>query len=145
MTVTAMPTSTSEDGPEKPKRKRLVLVLAVVVVVAVAAAYLLVLKPKGDGAPKPGPVLALDEQTVNLAGGHYLKVRISLQLTKSAPTDVDGSKAQNDVIDLFSGQDVAQLDTGKVREDLQQKLRTTLITDYKGDVMDVYLTEFVTT
>lgn len=145
MTITAMPNAETDEVAPKKSRKRLIIVLVIVVAVLAAAAYLLVLKPKGNGAPQPGTVLALDEQTVNLAGGHYLKVQASLQLTKKAAADLDGSKAENDIINLFSGQEVGSLDTGKVREDLQEQLKNELIKDYDGQVMDVYLTEFVTT
>jgi len=145
MTITAMPTTETDEVAPKRSRKRLIIVLVIVVAVLAAAAYLFVLKPKGSNAPRPGTVLALDEQTVNLAGGHYLKIQASLQLTTKAAADLDGSKAENDIIDLFSGQEVGDLDTGTTRERLQEQLKNELIKDYDNQVMDVYLTEFVTT
>lgn len=147
MTVTAIPQGDNAETEEKPKKRRgrMVVILVLVVAIVGGAAWFLFLKPKHASAPKPGTVLALTEQTVNLAGGHYLKVQISLQLTTTASADVDGSKAENDVINLYSGRDISQLDTSKARIALQKQLKRTLIEDYEGQVMDVYLTEFVTT
>ena len=40
---------------------------------------------------------------INLAGGHYLRIGLALQLTDSASKEIDGSKALDATIDLFSG------------------------------------------
>ena len=148
MTVTAMPKNEAEEATEAPpprSRRKLVMVLGIVVVL-LAAVWFVGVKPRlSDPAQKPAGVLALNEQTINLAGGHYLKIQISLQLTKKAKEDLDGSKAQDKIISLFSGKDVGQLNSAKVRTALKQQLVEELTHAYDGEVMDVYLIEFVTT
>jgi flagellar FliL protein len=149
MTVTAMPKGEEETPAKKGKKVKLIAIV-LVLVVAAAAAYVLVLKPKGKGeeAPKPGAVLPLDSQQINLAAGHYLRLGIALQLTDKAPSEVDGSKALDAAIGVFSGLTVEDLAKAGARDTLKKKLLTDLEHRYdEGDVqevMDVYFTEFVT-
>ena len=146
MTVTAMPKGEEETpAKEKGKKGRLIVVL-LVLVVAAAAAYFLVLAPKGDGkaAPKPGAVLPLESQQINLAAGHYLRLGIALQLTDKAGEEVDGSKALDAAIDVFSGLSVEQVTKEGGREALKKKLLTDVEHRYEDEVMDLYFTEFVT-
>jgi flagellar FliL protein len=149
MTVTAMPKGEEETTEKKRKPVKLIAIV-LVLLVAGAAAYFLLLAPKGKGpeAPKPGAVLALDSQQINLAAGHYLRVGIALQLTDKAPADVDGSKALDAAIDVFSGLSVEQIAKPGAREALKKKLLTDLEHRYDEggtrEVMDVYFTEFVT-
>jgi flagellar protein FliL len=143
MTVTPMPAG--EEEPKKKGKKKLIAIV-LVLVVAGAAAYFLVLAPKGkaDEAPKPGAVLALDSQQINLAAGHYLRVGIALQLTDKAAEEVDGSKALDAAIDTFSGLTVEQVTKAGGRTALKKKLLTEIEHRYEDEVMDVYFTEFVT-
>lgn len=146
MTVTAMPKG-EEEQAEKKKRKPIKLIaLLLVLVVAAAAAWFLVLAPKGKGeaAPKPGAVLPLDSQQINLAAGHYLRLGIALQLTDKAGEEVDGSKALDAAIAIFSGLPVDQVTKAGGRDALKKKLLTDLEHRYEDEVMDVYFTEFVT-
>ena len=146
MTVTAMPKG-EEEQAEKKKRKPIKLIaLLLVLAVAAAAAWFLVLAPKGKGeaAPKPGPVLPLDSQQINLAAGHYLRLGIALQLTDKAGEEVDGSKALDAAIAIFSGLPVDQVTKAGGRDALKKKLLTDLEHRYEDEVMDVYFTEFVT-
>jgi flagellar FliL protein len=106
-------------------------------------AYWFVLRPHPAAAPKPGEVVKLDPIQVNLASGHYLKIGIALQLTKGAK-EVDGSKALDATIALFSGRDMEQLTKPAQREKLKHQLEGTLEKGYEGGVMDVYFTDFVT-
>ncbi len=146
MTVTEMPKTAEEiAGSEQPKsrgRKALVLVLAVALVAGAAWFFLL---RGGDGPvePKPGEMLPLESTQINLAGGHYLKLGIALQLTEGAH-EVDGSKALDAAIELFSGRDVDDLAKAGTRQTLKKKLTSELDHRYHGDVMEVYFTEFVT-
>lgn len=147
MSVTTIPdgrTDPAAEAPAKGKRRKLILIILAVVVIAAAGAWFFVLKPKGDGAPQPGAVLTLDEKQINLAGGHYLRLGLALQLTKDAGSEVDGSKALDAAINLFTGRSVASLDSGRTRNALKQRLARQLAHDYDGEVMGVYLTEFVT-
>lgn len=149
MSVTAMKSkegAAEEEASEEKKggKKKLVLIVAVVLLLVGGAAYWFVLKPKdGDAAPVPGEILPLDSTQINLAGGHYLKIGIALQLTKGA-TEVDGSKAMDATIELFSGRPIAQMSNVKARKHLKDELGKELDETYEGQVMDVYFTEFVT-
>lgn len=142
MTVTAMPgpeTATASSG------RRKLLVLLVVVAVMAAAAWFLVLAPRrSDHAPQPGAVLPLDAQQINLAAGHYLRLGVALQLSKDAGEEVDGSKALDAAIGVFSGLSVEQLARTGARDALKRKLLGELEHRYDGEVMDLYFTEFVT-
>ena len=142
MTVTAMPTNEKDDA--KPRKKGRVLIAVVVVLVLLGAGAYFVLKPSGGPAkPQPGAVDPLDSIQINLAGGHYLRLGLALQLRKGAG-DIDGSKALDAAINLFSGQSMADIDQGQPRNTLKTKLGQQLATLYDGDVMGVYFTEFVT-
>ncbi len=141
----------AEDGSGKPAkekkggRKKLIIIVAAVLVVA-GAAYWFLLKPSGaaDEAPKPGLILPIDSTQINLASGHYLKIGIALQLVEGAPEEVDGSKALDATIDLFSGLTVEEVATAKERRALKEQLTATLEKSYEEEVMGVYFTEFVT-
>lgn len=150
MTVTAMPKGEEEQETKKGKPVKLIAIV-LVLVVAAAAAYFLVLAPKGEKgaeAPKPGAVLPLDSQQINLAAGHYLRLGIALQLTDKASEEVDGSKALDAAISVFSGLSVEDVTKPGARDALKKKLLTDLEHRYDEndvqEVMDVYFTEFVT-
>jgi flagellar FliL protein len=144
MTVTAMPKGEEEQAEKRKPVKLIAFVL--VLVVAAAAGYFLVLAPKDEGEAKPvaGAVLALESQQINLAAGHYLRLGIALQLTDKAGEEVDGSKALDAAIDVFSGLTVEQVTKQGGREALKKKLLGDLEHRYEDEVMDVYFTEFVT-
>ena len=64
-------------------------------------------RPKGakpaPPKPTPGAVVKLDPITVNLAGGHFLKLGLSLQASADAGEDVSGAKALDAAIEQFTG------------------------------------------
>jgi flagellar FliL protein len=88
--------------------------------------------------------LPLDSQQINLAAGHYLRLGIALQLTSAAGEEVDGSKALDATIDVFSGLSVEDVTRAGGREALKKKLLSEVEHRYEDEVMDVYFTEFVT-
>jgi flagellar FliL protein len=143
MAVTTMPTKDAE-APEEKKggKKKLVIVLVAVLALA-GGAYWFVLKPKPEPAPEPGEVVTIEPIQVNLAGGHYLKIGVALQLTTTAH-EADGAKALDAVIELFSGRSMDELTRAESREKLKHKLLEEVEHDYHGDVMDLYFTDFVT-
>lgn len=154
MSVTAIKASKADKGTdsdegkdkkEKGGKKKLLIIVAAVLVVA-GAAYWFVLKPSGgeEEGPKPGLIVPLEPTQINLASGHYLKLGIALQLVEGAPEEVDGSKALDAAIDLFSGLPVEEVATAKERRALKEELATTLEEAYDEEVMGVYFTEFVT-
>jgi flagellar FliL protein len=133
----------AEAAGKKGGKKKLLLVLLVVVLLA-GAGYWFLLKPSGPSVPQPGAVVKLDAIQVNLSGNHYLKVGIALQASKSAAADLDGSKALDQTIDVFSGQSMARLGRPAYRQRLKKQLEHRLEDAYEGDVMGVYFTDFVT-
>lgn len=126
-------------------RAKILVVGVLVLAIGAAAAWWFLLRPaSAHEAPKPGLVVKLDPIQVNLAGGHYLRVGIALQTREGAPTDLDGSKALDATIELFSGQQVDTLGAKPSRDRLKHKLERTLDTAYDGEVIGVYFTDFVT-
>jgi flagellar FliL protein len=127
-------------------------VVALVLVVVLAGGGYFFLGRKGaapDAPPTPGTVLKLDSITLNLAGGHYLKLTLALQFTKAASgggeggSDLDGSKALDLAIAQLSNRNVAELNTAATREAAKAKLRAAVEEAYHHGVMDLYFTEFV--
>jgi flagellar FliL protein len=89
-------------------------------------------------------VVPLESITVNLAGGHFLKIRIALQATADAAAAPDGSKALDLTISQFSNKSVAELSGTKARDLAKAKLKEKVIKAYEDhSVMDIYITEFV--
>jgi flagellar FliL protein len=144
MSVVDIAAPETEEVEEKRGRKKLVLVVLLVIAVAAAAGWWFVLKPAAPSRPQPGAVLKLDAIQVNLADGHYLRIGIALQASKGAPTDLDGSKALDATIELFSGQPMDKLSERSSRDRLKGELVHRLDTLYDGEVIGVYFTDFVT-
>lgn len=131
-------------GEKKKGGKKKLIVILLVVVLAAGAFYFL--KMRGGSAapeaPKPGAVVKLDPIYINLTEGHYLKLALALQGTTKAGKELDGSKALDAAINLFSGKAMTDLDA-KERNTLKAELVKELEESYEGEVMDVYFTEFV--
>jgi len=144
MTVTAMPPKQDEAADEKKKGGKKKLVIAAVLVLALAAGgWFFFLKPAESSEPVPGEVMALEGTQLNLAGGHYLRLGLALQLSADAH-EAEGSKALDAAISLFSGLEVAEVSRAEQREELRAQLLEKLEKAYHGEVIDVYFTEFVT-
>jgi flagellar FliL protein len=141
-----------EQAAPEPKRskKKLVLVVVPVLLVVLGAAWFLFLKPSGtagpeaEPAPEPGEVLPVDAVSLNLEGGHYLRLGLALQLTSDVSEAPDTSKAVDRAIALFSGRSVEDVSDPKIREKLRGELAKELAEAYEGEVMGVYLTNYVT-
>jgi flagellar FliL protein len=137
----------SEADEKKGGKGKLIIIVVVALLLVGGAGYWFVLKPKGStkvAKPDPGVVVKLDSIQVNLADDHYLKIGVALQATKKAGAELDGSKALDQTIDLFSGQDIHQLARRAYREKMKKKLDQRLDKAYEGDVMGAYFTDFVT-
>lgn len=139
--------SAPEEAPKKSKKKLLVVVGVLVVVLAAAAYYFLVMSKGGEAAAEPahepGEVFTVEAMSINLAGGHYLRLGLGLQLTAEAH-ELDAAKARDAAIVLFSGKTVDEVSDPASREALKGELAHQLEELYEGEVMDVYLTDFVT-
>lgn len=137
----------ADEGAGRGKRKKLVLIIGVLVVALAAAAYFFVLAPKGDDgvepAPEPGAVLAVEPMSINLAEGRYLRLGFGLQLTTEA-LEVDTAMARDAAISLFSGRTVGEISDPASRAALKFELAAQLAELYDGEVMGVYLTDYVT-
>ncbi|HEY0401765.1 MAG TPA: flagellar basal body protein FliL, partial [Blastococcus sp.] len=79
--------SETDEAPAKGKKK-LMLIVLVVVLAAAGAAYFFLFSGSSSAAaaPVPGEVLKVDPIAVNLAGGGYLKIGVTLQLTEAGST-----------------------------------------------------------
>ena len=133
--------------------KRVLIIAAVVLLATAAAAYFFLLRGSADGAATPAPepthvpgaVLTVEAVSVNLADGHYLRLGLGLQLTADVGEEApDPARALDLAIALFSGHTVAEVTDPTIREQLKVELAHQLSEAYEGEVMDVYLTDFVT-
>jgi flagellar FliL protein len=129
------------DEPKKSKKKLLILV-AVVLAAVGGGAYFFLGGSSEPAPPEPGKVFALDAITVNLTDGHFLKLRFALQATADVAEDLDGSKALDLAVDEFSNKSVADLgDAGRKKH--KAALKKKVVEAYEGEVMDIYVTDFV--
>ncbi len=136
---------TEEEVPAARGKKGKILVVLLVLVVAGVATWWFMLRPaSADEAPHPGDVVKLDAIQVNLADGHYLRIGVALQATDEVKKEIEGSKALDATIELFTGQSMDRLAQKPYREGLRTKLVHRLEKAYEGDVMGVYFTDFVT-
>ena len=143
----------TDESSGKGGKKKLLLILAVVLLAAAGAAYFFLFSggEAEAAAPEHGGYAALEPVAVNLAGGGYLKIGITLEYTLAAAEGagghgggavVDGSKATDLIISTFSQAQPADV-TG-AREALKEALEEKIIEAYHGDVMAIYYTEYVT-
>ncbi|OJV80695.1 MAG: hypothetical protein BGO37_14055 [Cellulomonas sp. 73-92] len=144
------------EKPGKKPRRRLVLIVAVLaVLVAAGAGWYFLLGPGHAGAaaapePKPTPtpvagqVVAVDAVSVNLAGGHYLRLGLAIQLSDAVKTSPNTSRALDLAIALYSGRSVDEVSAPATRDQLKSQLLQQLQQAYGPEVMDVYLTDYVT-
>ena len=150
--ATAKEAPAPEPEPAKKSKKKLFLIIgAVVLVLAGAAAYFLLGTGGGEAEaaepePEPGAVIAVEPISLNLAQGHYLRLGFSLQMTLEAGGhgEPDPGKAVDAAIALFSGRTVAEVSDPATRETLKGEFLHELEELYHGEVMDVYLTNYVT-
>jgi flagellar FliL protein len=145
MSTTTAQLKSAEDAPAEPKKskKKLVIIVAVLLLGG-GGYYKFGMKKAGPPPPpKPGAVVTMEPITLNLAGGHFLKLGLALQATAKAKEAPDGSKALDLAITELSNKSVAELSTNKARDEIKTKLRETVVEAYEGEVMDIYFTQFV--
>ena len=144
----------TDEAEAKGGKKKLILILLVVVLAAAGAAYFFLFSGTSAQAAEPvssGTFLVLDPVAVNLAGGGYLKIGVSLELTEDGAAGgegakLDGSKATDLVISTFSQAAPADVTGARdaLKEALQQKIVKAYTEDGKELVMGIYYTEYVT-
>ena len=152
-------TDETEEATEKGGgKKKLILMLAVVLLAGAGAAYFFLFAGSGE-AEAEEPVsghsfVALEPVAVNLAGGGYLKIGVTLELTEAGAASggghggggVDGTKAQDLVIAMFSQAKPADVTGAReaLKESLQQKIIEAYTEEGEPLVMAIYYTEYVT-
>ena len=148
-------TAETDEAPAKGGKKKLLLIGLVVLLAAAGAAYFFLFSgDTAEAAAEPvssGTFLPLEPVAVNLAGGGYLKIGVSLELTEDGAAGgegakLDGSKATDLVISTFSQAAPADVTTARdaLKEALQQKIIEAYTEDGHELVMDIYYTEYVT-
>ena len=146
---------TPEDDAATGGGRKKLLVVGLVAVLAIAGAAYFFLFSGGSAeaaAPEHGGYTALEPIAVNLAGGGYLKIGITLEYTAAAASGghgsggVDGSRALDLLISTYSQAQPA--DVVGAREALKEALEQKIVEAYTEDgvpmVMHVYLTQYVT-
>ena len=137
-------------------KKKLIMIVAVLLVAAAAGAYFFLLPGSAEAetpAPEHGGYVALEPVAVNLAGGGYLKIGITLDITTDAAggghggATVDGAKAYDQIISTFS--QAAPADVIGARDALKEALEQKIVEAYTDEhgvqmVMGIYYTEYVT-
>lgn len=137
-----------EEAP--PRRRRGVLVAVALVAVLAVAAAAFVLRPwdsapaEADAPPELGLVIPVDPISVNLADGRYLRLGFSIQLKKGATAELQVARALDIAIATYSGKPIDEVNDPARREELKAELLTQLSETFEGEVVDVYLTDYVT-
>jgi flagellar FliL protein len=133
----------AEDAAPKKSKKKLIIIAAVVLLLAAGGGYFFFFKSSAPAAPVAGAVVPLEAVNINLAGGHYLKVGLALQVTASPSHEPDGSHALDIMISKLSHRSVAELSSNETRDKLKEELLKDIEKAYHHDIMDIYFTEFV--
>lgn len=142
-----------QEPPAKKPKRLLSSIVGLGVVVAVAVGYWFFMGPGSEGGAaadaaeaevENGVVQTLEPISLNLAGGHYLRLGLGLQLTADAPAEVDAAIALDAAISTYSGHSIGDLADFEVRDELKKQLLDALQEPYGGDVTGIYYTDFVT-
>ena len=145
----------TDEAPAKGGKKKLLLIVLVLLLAAGGAAYFFLFSGDSAKAEEPvssGTYVALEPVAVNLAGGGYLKIGVSMELTEEGAAGghegggLDGSKATDLIISTFS--QAAPADVTGARDALKEALQQKIVEAYTEDghelVMGIYYTEYVT-
>lgn len=132
-------------APPEKKGKGKIIIIAVVVLALVAGGWFFFLKPS-DGKekkPEPGAVLVIEPTTVNLSGGNYLKIGVTLQLSADAGGhgEPNPAPALDLIVSEYSQKSLAEV-TDK-REEMKEHLEEKIIHAYHGDVLEIWLSSYV--
>lgn len=149
-TAPAPATAEVEDAGGR-SRMRLVVVLVLVLALAGGGAWWFLFRggeeaAAAEAAPETGPVVDLEPMTLVLADGRYLKLGLSLEVTEEAAhteEGVNGAKARDAAIDILGARTYQQMLAVKTRKAAVRTLDKEIRERYDGEVLAVYLTEFV--
>jgi flagellar FliL protein len=143
---TASGSGAADVAPAEPakKSKKKLIIIVVVLLLGFGVYYKMGMKSSAaHPEPKAGAVLAMDATTLNLADGHFLKIKIGLQATTKAKAEMDTSKAADIVISEFTNRPMESMVTAEARAAIKADLLKKLQDAYPEEIMGVYLTEFV--
>lgn len=142
-----------QEPPRKGPKRWLGSVVGVGLILVLAVGYWFFMGPGQDAGAEAGAetaeielggVQTLEPISLNLAGGHYLRLGLGLQLTADAAAELDAAVALDAAIGTFSGHDISELADLEVREQLKKELLAKLEEPYGGEVIGIYYTDFVT-
>jgi flagellar FliL protein len=147
-------TEATAEGAAPKKSKKMVMILAVLLLGVAGGGGYFMMKPanaeeqaaaEAEAAkPEKGIVIVLDSVTVNLADGHYLKLKFSLQATADAgDEEMDGSQALDLAITQYTDKKIGELSTEAGRAKAKKELLERIAEAYEDKIMDLYYTEFV--
>lgn len=145
----AAPAASAE--PAK-KKKPMLLVVVLVLALAGGGGWYFLKGSSGDAAAaepvvEEGPVVDLEAMTLNLSDGRYLKIGMSLEVTEEAAAaseeGVNGAKARDAAITILGQHTYDQMLVPKQRAAAIKELSSEIEERYEGDVLHVYVTEFV--
>lgn len=118
-----------EKGAEEAKKggKGKIMVLLPTILLLAAAGWYFFLRSDAPAevvlpTPTPGVVKTLDPITINLAGGHFLKLGMAMQFDASAGEETDGSRALDLAIAQFSGRTIEELASTEGRTHAKEEL-----------------------
>jgi len=135
----------AEAPAAKKSKKKLMIIGGAVLAVVGVAAYMFLAPADKPGPPAEGKTTVLDSQTVNLADGHYLKLTVAIaRVLGKDSSEFETSKANELVLEEFSNRAVADVATNEQRDALKKELLANLKKAYKGEIYEIYLTQFVT-
>ena len=137
----------TDEETKKGGKKKLLIMVVLVLLLGGGGGYWFFLKPASaeEEEPVPGAVLPLEAIQINLQDNHYLRIGLALQQVEGGGShgELDGSKALDATIDIFSGESMEELSQKKYRQKLKKELEHELDELYHHDVMGVYFTDFV--
>ena len=142
----------AKSGKKGGKKKRLIII--VLVLALGGGAYEFLLAPKKSVAsgvakvvaPVPGPLDPVDAVTVNLTGGHYLRIGLTMQFTNKVSATVlpDTSAALDQMISYLTGQSPTTLNTTAGLDAVKAALTTRIAAVYPKDpLLAVLITTYV--
>jgi flagellar FliL protein len=109
-----------DKGTEEKGGKKKIIIIAPLVLLLAAAGWFFFLRGGEETttlpAPEAGEMIEVDPITINLAGGHFLKLGMGLQVVKGAHAAPSSAKALDLAISQFSGKTLAELSTAEGRE-----------------------------
>jgi flagellar FliL protein len=138
--------SRKTDGKGKSKKKLIIIGAVALLAVGGGLKFTVLAGPAKVKVPVPGPVIPMDEMTLNLTGGHFLRIKIGLETILGGghgAEELDTSKAAQIVLSQFSNRSPAELTGEAARTKAKDQLLVKVKEAYPDQILDVYYTEFV--